>query len=416
MSAASTLVVGGGILGAAVAARLQEVEPDGAVALWEKEDGLARHQTGRNSGVVHAGLYYEPGSLKARLCRRGVGLLRDFCAEHGLAYDEIGKVLVALDETESARLRGIEERARANGVPGVRRLDAGGLREIEPHVRGVAGLHSPTTAIVDYAAVTRALAAQVVTRGGEVRLGVEATAVREEATGVVVSGVTSDGDEVETRVDRVVLCAGLQSDRLARAAGGEADPRIVPFRGEYHLLRPERRSLVRGLVYPVPDPRYPFLGVHLTPRVDGEVLVGPNAVLALAREGYGWGTVSPRDLREVAAYVGFRRFARRHWRTGIRELTGSLSTRAFVAAAQRYVPELGVADVVPGPAGVRAQALDREGSLVDDFRVERSPRGRVVALRNAPSPAATSSLAIAEHVVALALGGDGSGPQPAPGA
>ncbi len=416
VSAASTLVVGGGILGAAVAARLQEVEPDGPVTLWEKEAALARHQTGRNSGVVHAGLYYEPGSLKARLCRRGAGLLRDFCAEHRIPYEEIGKVLVALDDTEAARLQGIEERARANGVPGVRRLDAGGLREIEPHVRGVAGLHSPTTAIVDYAAVTRALAAQVVAHGGEVRLGVEATAVREEPTGVVVSGVTSTGEEVEERVDRVVLCAGLQSDRLARAAGGEADPRIVPFRGEYHLLRPERRSLVRGLVYPVPDPRYPFLGVHLTPRVDGEVLVGPNAVLALAREGYGWGTVSARDLRDIAAYVGFRRFARRHWRTGLREMTGSLSTRAFVAAARRYVPELSVADVVPGPAGVRAQALDRDGSLVDDFRVERSARGRVTALRNAPSPAATSSLAIAEHVVALALGGAGSGPQPAPGA
>ena len=405
VSAASTLVVGGGILGAAVAARLQEVEPDGTVTLWEKEDALARHQTGRNSGVVHAGLYYEPGSLKARLCRRGVGLLRDFCAEHALAYDEIGKVLVALDDTEAARLKGIEERARANGVPGVRRLDAAGLREIEPHVRGVAGLHSPSTAIVDYAAVTRALAAQVVARGGEVQLGVEATAVREEATGVVVRGATGAG-ETETRVDRVVLCAGLQSDRLARAAGGEADPQIVPFRGEYHLLRPERRSLVRGLVYPVPDPRYPFLGVHLTPRVDGEVLVGPNAVLALAREGYGWGTVSARDLRDIAAYVGFRRFARRHWRTGLRELLGSASTRAFVAAAQRYVPELGVADVVPGPAGVRAQALDRDGTLVDDFRVERSARGRVTALRNAPSPAATSSLAIAEHVVDLASGRD----------
>ncbi len=405
VSAASTLVVGGGILGAAVAARLQEVEPDGTVTLWEKEDALARHQTGRNSGVVHAGLYYEPGSLKARLCRRGVGLLRDFCAEHALAYDEIGKVLVALDDIEAARLKGIEERARANGVPGVRRLDAGGLREIEPHVRGVAGLHSPSTAIVDYAAVTRALAAQVVARGGEVQLGVEATVLREEATGVVVRGATGAG-ETETRVDRVVLCAGLQSDRLARAAGGEADPRIVPFRGEYHLLRPERRSLVHGLVYPVPDPRYPFLGVHLTPRVDGEVLVGPNAVLALAREGYGWGTVSARDLRDIGAYVGFRRFARRHWRTGLRELLGSASTRAFVAAAQRYVPELGVADVVPGPAGVRAQALDRDGTLVDDFRVERSARGRVTALRNAPSPAATSSLAIAEHVVDLASGRD----------
>ncbi len=289
-------------------------------------------------------------------------------------------------------------------MPGVRRLDAAALRELEPHVQGVAGLHSPTTAIVDYAAVTRALAGEVTRGGGEVRLGVEATAVREEPAGVTVLGRTTAGDEVEARVDRVVLCAGLHSDRVAALAGGEPDPRIVPFRGEYLLLRPERRSLVRGLVYPVPDPRYPFLGVHLTPRVDGEVLVGPNAVLALAREGYGWGTVSARDLREIAAYAGFRRFARQHWRTGVREMVGSLSTRAFVAAARRYVPDLRVADVVPGPAGVRAQALDADGSLVDDFRVEHSAGSRVVALRNAPSPAATSSLAIAEHVVALVLG------------
>ena len=408
VSAASTLVVGGGILGAAVAARWQEVEPGSRVVLWEKEDALAQHQTGRNSGVVHAGLYYEPGSLKARLCRRGVGLLRDFCAQQGLAYEEIGKVLVALDEAEAGRLRAIEERARVNGVPGVRRLDPGALRELEPHVRGVAGLHSPTTAIVDYAAVTRALAARVVERGGEVRLGVEVTGVRAEPAGVVVRGLTAAGGEAEARIGRVVLCAGLHSDRLAALAGAAPEPQIVPFRGEYHLLRPERRSLVRGLVYPVPDPRYPFLGVHLTPRVDGEVLVGPNAVLAMAREGYRWGTVSAGDLREIAAYAGFRRFARRHWRTGLRELTGSLSTRAFVAGARRYVPELRVADVVPGPAGVRAQAVDRDGGLVDDFRIERlggaDHRGRVVTLRNAPSPGATSSLAIAEHVVDLVLG------------
>jgi L-2-hydroxyglutarate oxidase len=400
-TASSYLVVGGGILGAATASRLQDVLPDAAVTVWEKEPALAAHQTGRNSGVVHAGLYYAPGSLKARLCRRGVGLLRDFCAEHAVAYQEIGKVLVALDPLEESRLAAIEERARANGVPGVRRLGGGELREIEPHLRGVAALHSPTTAIADFPGVTRALAGLVETRGGTVRLGLELTAVHDDRGGVLVRGRTRAGDEVAEHFDRVILCGGVHSDRLAVAAGDGPDPRIVPFRGEYYLLRPERRSLVNGLVYPVPDPRYPFLGVHLTPRVDGEVLVGPNAVLALAREGYRWRNVSGRDLREIVAARGFRRFARQHWRTGLLEMAGSVSKRRFVDAARRYVPDLRVDDVVPGPSGIRAQALDADGSLVDDFRVH--VRGPVVALRNAPSPGATSSLAIAEHLVDLVL-------------
>ena len=389
-------VVGGGILGAAVAHRLVTTGVADEVTLLEKEDALARHQTGRNSGVVHAGLYYTPGSLKARLCRSDVGMLREFCAEHDIAYDEIGKVLVALDETEAGRLAGIEERSHANGVPDVRQIGPDELRELEPHVRGVAGLHSPTTAIVDFPGVTRALARLVVEGGGAVRLGTEVTGLRESATGVVVGSRGPEGEREET-FDHVVICAGLQADRLARGVGAPDEPRIMPFRGEYHVLRPERRHLVRGLVYPVPDPRYPFLGVHLTPRVDGEVLVGPNAVLALAREGYDWRTVSPAELAGMVGYPGFRTFARKHWRTGIAELGGSLSTRRFVAAARRYVPELVAADVVPGPSGIRAQAMDRDGSLVDDFRIDR--QGRVTALRNAPSPGATSSLAIAEYLV-----------------
>lgn len=399
---ASYAVVGGGILGLAVARRLQEVDDQAHVTVWEKEESLASHQTGRNSGVVHAGLYYPPGSLKARLCRRGVGLLRDFCAEHAVAYDECGKVLVALDAGEEARLGAIEDRARANGVPGMRRLDAGALRELEPHVRGVGGLHSPTTAIVDFPGVTRRLAELVAADGGTVRLGLELTETREDHRGVVLRGRSRDGGDVEERFDRVVLCTGLHADRSAAQAGDAADPRVVPFRGEYWLLRADRRSLVNGLVYPVPDPRYPFLGVHLTPRVDGEVMVGPNAVLALAREGYTWRQVSGRDVRELLAYDGFRSFARQHWRTGVREMAGSLSKRRFVAAAARYVPELRPSDVVPGPSGIRAQALERTGALVDDFRI--SHRGRVTALRNAPSPAATSSLAIAEHLVEAILG------------
>ncbi len=390
-------VVGGGILGAAVARRLQQAHDGAQVTVLEKESALAQHQTGRNSGVVHAGLYYPPGSLKAVLCRRGVGLLRDYCAEHAIAYEQCGKVLVALDADEDRRLDAIEERARANGVPGIRRIGPDGLAELEPHVRGIGALHSPSTAIVDFPAVTRALAAEVEDAGGTVRTGVEVTGLDERGGEVVVSGA----DGPVGGFDLVVVCAGLQGDRVARLAGDGVDPRIVPFRGEYHLLVPERRNLVRGLVYPVPDPRYPFLGVHLTPRVDGEVLVGPNAVLALAREGYDWRSVSWPDVRETLASPGFRRFARRHWRTGAREVAGSLSTARFVAAARRYVPDLGVGDVSPGPSGIRAQALDPDGSLVDDFRISRV--GHVVAVRNAPSPGATSALAIAEHVVETAL-------------
>lgn len=393
MSPTSYAVVGGGILGVAIARRILQQQPDADVTVLEKEPELATHQTGHNSGVVHAGLYYVPGSLKARLCRRGVHLLQEFCAGHELAYDECGKVLVALDEVERSRLSDITERARANGVPGVREIGPGELREIEPHVTGVAGLHSPRTAIVDYAAVTRAIAQDIAAAGGSVRTSFEVTGIRPDGDRTMVTG--ADGQEV--RAEQVVLCAGLQADRVAALAGDEPDPRIVPFRGEYYLLRPERRDLVRGLVYPVPDPRYPFLGVHLTPRVDGEVMVGPNAVLALAREGYGWSRVSAADLRDAVAWPGFGRFAARHWRTGVTEMLGSVSRQRFVGAARRYVPELTTDDVVPGPRGVRAQALGVDGALVDDFRITR--RGPVLALRNAPSPAATSSLAIAEHVV-----------------
>ncbi len=391
------VVVGGGIIGTAVARRLLAERPDAEVTVLEKEDRLAAHQTGRNSGVVHAGLYYEPGSLKATLCRRGVALLKEFCAEHGLPYDEVGKVLVALDGAEEERLGAIAERARANGVPGVRVIDRAELRELEPHVTGIAALHSPTTAIVDYVSVTERLAADARAAGATVRTGFEVAAFRSADGEVVVAGTS--GEEVVA--DRVVLCAGLQVDRLARLAGDDDAPRIVPFRGEYYALTPEKRALVNGLVYPVPDPRYPFLGVHLTPRFDGEVLVGPNAVLALAREGYRWRDVSPAELAAIARFPGFRRFARQHWRTGLAEMRGSLSKKAYTAAARRYVPELTVDDMVPAAAGIRAQALESDGSLVDDFRITR--RGAVVAVRNAPSPAATSSLAIAEHLVGVLL-------------
>lgn len=390
-------MVGGGIIGTSVARRLGQLRPAASVTLLEKESELAQHQTGHNSGVVHAGLYYTPGSLKARLCRRGASILRDYCAERNVPYDECGKIVVALDDAEERRLGVIMARAVANEVPGVRLLTATEMNRIEPHVRGVAGLHSPQSAIVDYAAVTRALADDAREAGATIRTRYEVTGLAQRHGEVLVRSGHGSTDAF----DQVILCAGLQADRVAQLAGDDADPRIVPFRGEYHLLRPERRSLVKGLVYPVPDPRYPFLGVHLTRRVDGEVMVGPNAVLALAREGYGWGTVSLGDLREALVWPGFRRFARQHWRTGALETAGSLSRRMFVAAARRYVPELTAADVVPGPRGVRAQALGRDGELVDDFRMTK--RGNVLAVRNAPSPAATSSLAIAEHVVDVVL-------------
>ncbi|MDT3443412.1 MULTISPECIES: L-2-hydroxyglutarate oxidase [unclassified Pseudofrankia] len=385
-------VVGAGLVGLAVARRLAHLGAE--VTVLEKEDDVATHQSGHNSGVVHAGLYYQPGSLKATLCRRGAGLLREFCAEHGLVFNEIGKVVVARDEAERVRLADLEQRARANGVPGVRWLDPAALRELEPGVTGVAALHSPTTAIVDYRAVARAMADDVRAAGGRVLFASRVGAVTPDGAG---GGVAVHAGEERYRFDRVVLCAGLQSDVVARLAGDDPGPAIVPFRGEYYRLVPERAGLVRGLVYPVPDPAYPFLGVHLTPRVDGSVDIGPNAVLAAAREGYRRRDVDPRELAAVLRWPGARRLFRQHWRAGACELRGSLSKRAFVAAARAYVPELRARDVVRAPAGVRAQAVDADGTLVDDFRI--SHLGPVTAVRNAPSPAATSSLAIAEHVV-----------------
>jgi L-2-hydroxyglutarate oxidase LhgO len=392
-------VVGGGIVGVAIAREILMRRPDSQVTVFEKEDRLAAHQTGHNSGVVHAGLYYQPGSNKAVLCRRGVGLLEEFCAQRGIRRIECGKVLVALDDAERARLGDIEERAQANGVPGVRTIGPQELRELEPHVRGAGALHSPTTSIVDFAEVTRALAADAVAAGAKILLGQEIIGFRATGAEVVVTARTAGGTYQEA-FDQVFACGGLQSDRLAELAGDGPDPVIMPFRGEYYAFKPHRRGLVNGLVYPVPDPRYPFLGVHITPRVDGEVLIGPNAVLALAREGYTWRSASRQDVTEVARSPAFWRFARRHWRTGIREMYGSLSKRRFIAGARAYLPEISDDDVVPGPAGVRAQAVEADGALVDDFRI--SVRDRIVLLRNAPSPAATSALAIAEHVVSIA--------------
>jgi (S)-2-hydroxyglutarate dehydrogenase len=391
-------VIGGGILGVAVARELLASRPDGRVTLLEKEPALARHQSGRNSGVVHAGLYYEPGSLKARLCRRGAELLRDYCGQRGLPYRECGKVLVATDDTEAHRLTAIRDRAESNGVRDVRLLDPDGLRSVEPHARGVAALHSPSTAVVDFGAVTRALADDVTAAGGTVRTGTRVERLRRMPADAGVEVTLADTGR-RLRFDALVICAGLQSDRLAVQAGDDPEPRIVAFRGEYHRLAAHRRHLVRGLIYPVPDPSLPFLGVHLSRGVDDEVTVGPNAVMATAREGYRRRDVDLADLGEALAWPGTRALARRYWRVGAGEVLGSLSRAVFARTVRRYVPAIRSKDLRPADRGVRAQALTRDGQLVDDFWI--SQLGTVVCLRNAPSPAATSSLAIAEHVVDL---------------
>ena len=383
-------IVGAGIVGLAVARQLSAAGVP--VVVFEKETAVATHQTGHNSGVVHAGIYYAPGSAKARMTRRGVALLRDYCTGRGLAYDERGKLVVARNEAETVKLRELERRSQANGVPGIQWLSGVQLRELEPDVAGVAALLSPSTAIVDYPAIARSFAADVTASGGSVLTGTPVTAVR-------VRG--DDRVEVDTpagshTLSRLVICAGLQADLLAAAAGDKPTPEIIPFRGEYLRLRPHAAGRVRRLIYPVPDPRYPFLGVHLTPRVDGTADLGPNAVLALAREGYRRTDVNLADLARLGRSGAFWRLARQHWMTGVREMRGSLWRRAYLAEARTYLPWITLADVTSAPAGVRAQAVDTDGGLVDDFRMSQT--GPVTSVRNAPSPAATASLAIAEHI------------------
>jgi L-2-hydroxyglutarate oxidase len=392
VSAQSVAIVGGGIVGLAVARELLLRHPGTAVAVYEKESQLGVHQTGTNSGVVHAGIYYRRASLKAALCGRGRILLREFCTMHDLPYVECGKLVVAVDRDEEARLDALEVSARANRVPQLARLSSAAMQEVEPHALGIAALHSPSTAITDFVAIARQVAAEVLSHGGEILLGSKVSRI------VPTSGrvdVTADLDI--RRYDRVIVCAGTQVDRLARAAGGPSDPRIVPFRGEYLEVLPSKRELVRGLIYPVPDPRHPFLGVHFTRRVDGRLEVGPNAVPAWSRDNPARSAIRPSDVLDNLAWPGFWRLARDNWRTGLAEVRGSMLMAAYMRSASRYVPEITVADVRRTRAGLRAQAVDRDGSLVDDFRIDDI--NGVLALRNAPSPGATSSLAIAEYVV-----------------
>jgi (S)-2-hydroxyglutarate dehydrogenase len=381
------VVVGAGILGLATARELLQRDPDTKLLILEREPDIAAHQTGHNSGVIHAGIYYAPGSLKARLCVEGARELYEFCDQHKIAYERCGKLIIALDESELPGLDELERRGIANAVPGLRRVDAVELREIEPYATGVAALHSPATGIVDFSAVARALASEVTAAGAEIHCGVE---VRSIGKSVVA---TSEGT---IPAKRVVACAGAWSDRLAEASGEPAEPQIIPFRGGYMRLRESARHLVRSLIYPVPDPSLPFLGVHLTKRFDGEIWLGPSALLAPSRTAYKLSDVSRRDLVETLRYPGTWRMARKWWRTGLTEMHLAANRRAFVRACARYVPSLSASDVIDGPAGIRAQAVARDGKLLDDFAFADG-KG-TLHVRNAPSPAATSSLAIARVI------------------
>jgi L-2-hydroxyglutarate oxidase len=387
------LIVGGGIVGLATGLALLEARPGTSCVVLEKEADLAAHQTGRNSGVIHAGLYYKPGSMKARASARGRVLLERFCESHGVPFERCGKLVVATTKDEVRRLDELENRGRANGLTGLRRLGPEELREFEPHAAGVAALHVAETGIVDYREVARAYARELEARGGAIVTGARATAIERRGSVVVLE---SEAGAVEARV--LVGCAGLGSDRLARMAGLDVDVAIVPFRGEYWMLAPERSGLVKNLIYPVPDPSFPFLGVHFTRRI-GEarsIEAGPNAVLALKREGYTRSSFDLRDAWDVATWPGFWRMAARHWRAGMGEQWRSLSRAAFARACAALVPEITERDLAPGGAGVRAQALSRSGALVDDFAFAEGER--MVHVLNAPSPAATASLAIGEEI------------------
>jgi 2-hydroxyglutarate dehydrogenase len=385
------VVVGGGILGLAVARELLGRHPGTRLCVLEAEPAIASHQTGHSSGVVHAGIYYRPGSLKARLCVEGARELYEYCEPRGIPYRKTGKLIVAVERGDLARLDELERRGRANGVQGLRRLSSEEIGEVEPGARGHGGLHSPQTGIVDFSRVARSYAADVVAAGGTVHLG------------TAISGVTHPPGKIElrhsrgrTRASAAVFCAGLWADRLAIACGAPVDPRIVPFRGGYLEVLGAEADAVRGNLYPVPDPYLPFLGAHLTRTLDGRLLVGPSALLAPARDAYHLGTIRWRDLGETLAWPGTRRLARRHWRAGLRELHHATSRRAFLAGAARMVPALRGAQTVAAPAGIRAQALDRDGTLVEDFVLHHTERA--VHVRNAPSPAATSSLPLARLI------------------
>ena len=384
-------IIGGGIVGLATAYRLTETVPDASIVILEKEHRVAAHQTGRNSGVVHSGVFYTPGSLKAKNCREGKRALARFCEAHDVDFDMCGKVVVAANEREVPELRRIEEKGRLNQVE-ARPISLEELAEREPHARGVAALHVPEAGIVDYTGMAEALAQCVIDDGHEVRTDAEVRDLRIASDRVTV--VTTAGD-VEAR--HVVNCAGLYADRIADMSGKPPQARIVPFRGEYYELVPERRHLCRHLIYPVPDPSFPFLGVHFTRMVDGRIECGPSAVLAFAREGYRLTDINWPELKEILTFPGFLKLSLKHWRKGVQELLQSMSKRVYLEAARHLIPEVQMEDFVPSPSGVRAQALRPNGELVDDFLIEEA--GRVVNVINAASPAATASLNIGALIV-----------------
>ena len=388
----NVVIIGGGVVGLGVALEITRRFPHLRLLLVEKEDRVARHQSGHNSGVIHSGVYYKPGSMKARLCVTGAAAMVEFCREHGVAHQVCGKVIVATHADELPRLEELRKRGEANGLADLRLIGPEKLREIEPHATGMQALVVPSTGITDYAKVCEKYAELISSRGGTVLTSAAATGIRRLASEIIVE--TSRGAFSTTSL---INCAGLFSDRISRMAGDDPGVMIIPFRGEYYDLVPERASLVRALIYPVPDPRFPFLGVHFTRRISGKVDAGPNAVLALAREGYRHSDISVRDLASSLAFPGFWRMARHHWRNGLDEFRRSLSKSAFVRALQRLLPEVGERDLVPGGSGVRAQALKPDGALVDDFLFV--PSGKVLHVLNVPSPAATASLAIGKTIV-----------------
>ena len=396
-------VIGGGIVGLSTARSLLRRYSGAGVLVLEKEAGWARHQTGHNSGVIHSGVYYKPGSLKARFSKEGGERLVEFCREHGIAYEICGKVIVATEQAEIPSLRNLYERGVKNGLE-VEKIGPEELKELEPHATGIAALKVPSTGIVDFVGVTTAFAKMVAREGGELRTGAEVTGISETGDGVELR---TPGESFRARV--LVNCAGLHSDRVAALSGVEAGAKVVPFRGEYYELKPERRYLVRNLIYPVPDPNFPFLGVHFTRSVEGGVEAGPNAVLSLAREGYKKTDLNARDLAETLSYPAFWRLVGRNWRTGAGEIWRSLSKKAFVRGLRRLVPEVEEDDLVPTEAGVRAQALMKDGALMDDFLIVEGERS--VHVLNAPSPAATACIPIGESIAdrVSALAGFGSG-------
>jgi (S)-2-hydroxyglutarate dehydrogenase len=387
------VVIGAGILGLAVSRELLSRYPRMRLGVLDKEPSVGRHQTGHNSGVLHSGIYYAPGSLKAKLCVQGQRELYSYCEQKGIATDRCGKVIVASNESELPRLENLLQRGQANGVEGLEMIGPERLKEIEPHCVGVKALWSPNTGIVDFSRVTRAYAEDVENSGGDVLPGYGVNKILDRPGRVILQTMAGD-----VEAQHVIACAGLYADRVARLTGGPPDPRIVPFRGDYWVLRPDRRDLAHNLIYPVPDPSFPFLGVHFTRRLDdGSVWLGPNAVLAFSREGYQRLDFRPKDLGEALAYRGFQKLATKFWQTGLQEMVRDFSKEAFLKSLQVYVPELTMADLLPGPSGVRAQALAADGSLVDDF-VFNTQANRIVHVRNAPSPGATSSLAIGRQI------------------